>query len=147
MRGLPVALLLAACGTPSAPEPAAPPVADNGSGSGAPGGETEVRCRLTVAEQQVELLELRSEDGTCRLYLPGSVAAGSLPLRVGAGSGEQTAILEARVGTETFYASEGSATVVAVEGGRVRGRASGRDTNPPGMAKFTVAFDAARGTP
>ena len=147
MRGLLLLLTLSACGSKPAPEPVVPSSSDNGSGSGAPGAELAVRCHLTVAEQQVELLELRSDDGRCRLYLPATVMTGSLPLRVGSGSGEQVALLEAGVGDETFYASEGSASVTVAAGGRLQGRAVGRDANPPGMATIAVDFDLARGTP
>lgn len=149
VAGLLVALAMAACGQGPTPAPA-PKAADevaHGSGSGAPGVESTVVCRLTIAEPQVETMELRSEDGNCRLLLPVNVAVGTLPVRVGAAPGEPVAAFEVRRGAEQFYASEGSVKVELAEGSGLRGSVEARDANPPGLARLSATFDLAAGRP
>lgn len=143
------ALALSACGQGPAPvaAPQAADEVDHGSGSGAPGAEAKVTCRLTVAEPQVEAIELRSDDGSCRLLLPAGVAVGKLPVRVGAAPGEPVAAFEVRRGTEQFFGSEGSVTVLLSEGSGLRGTVEARDANPPGLAQLSATFDLTRARP
>ena len=142
-------LLLSACSPAAAPPPAAPveaPAAE-GSGSAAPAAEPVVSCRLTRAEELVEALELRSEDGGCRLLLPLGVAAGPLPIRVGAVPGEPAAAFEAGSGTDRFYASEGTVKVEQADATLLRGTVEARDANPPGLARLSATFEVRRSQP
>jgi hypothetical protein len=129
--------------------PAAPVEArtDEASGSAAPGSEAPLSCRLTGAEELVEALELRSEDGGCRLLLPLAVVAGSLPIRVGAVPGEQAAAFEAGSGADRFYASEGTVSVVQADATTLRGTVEARDANPPGLARLSATFEVRRSQP
>ena len=102
---------------------------------------------ITVAEPQVEAIELRSDDGSCRLLLPAGVAVGKLPVRVGAAPGEPVAAFEVRRGTEQFFGSEGSVTVLVSEGSGLRGTVEARDANPPGLAQLSATFDLTRARP
>jgi len=147
--GLLALLLLSACSSAAAPAPAAPaePLADEASGSAAPAAESLVSCRLTRAEALVEALELRSEDGACRLLLPLAVAAGPLPIRVGAVPGEPAAAFEARSGADQFYASDGTVKVEKADATLLRGTVEARDANPPGLARLTATFEVRRSQP
>ena len=145
-------LLLSACSSASAPAPTVPaaPVearTDEASGSAAPGSEAPLSCRLKRAEELVEALELRSEDGGCRLLLPLAVVAGSLPIRVGAVPGEQAAAFEAGSGADRFYASEGTVSVVQADATTLRGTVEARDANPPGLARLSATFEVRRSQP
>jgi hypothetical protein len=147
-----VALLLQACSSASTPAPTAPapPVearTEEASGSAAPAAEALVSCRLTRAEELVEALELRSEDGGCRLMLPLAVVAGPLPIRVGAVPGEQAAAFEAGSGADRFYASEGTVTVAQADANLLRGTVEARDANPPGLARLSATFEVRRNQP
>lgn len=147
--GLLALLLLSACSSAAAPAPAAPaePLADEASGSAAPGAEAAISCRLTRAEELVEALELRSEDGACRLLLPLAVAAGPLPIRVGAVPGELAAAFEAGSGADRFYASEGTVNVAQADTILLRGTVEARDANPPGLARLSATFEVQRSQP
>lgn len=147
--GLLAMLLLSACSSAAAPAPAAPVEArtNEASGSAAPGAEATISCRLTRAEELVEALELRSEDGGCRLLLPLAVVAGPLPIRVGAVPGEQAAAFEASSGADRFYASEGTVNVAQADATLVRGTVEARDANPPGLARLTATFEVRRSQP
>jgi len=142
-------LLLSACSSAAAPAPAAPaePLGDEASGSAAPAAESLVSCRLTRAEELVEAVELRSEDGGCRLLLPLAVAAGPLPIRVGAVPGELAAAFEAGSGADRFYASEGTVTVAQADANLLRGTVEARDANPPGLARLSATFEVRRNQP
>ncbi len=144
-----VALLLSACSSTSPPAPAAPVEAraGEGSGSAAPGAEEAISCRLTRAEELVEALELRSEDGGCRLLLPLAVGAGPLPIRVGAVPGELAAAFEAGSGADRFYASEGTVNVAQADATLLRGTVEARDANPPGLARLSATFEVRRSQP
>lgn len=144
--GLLALLLLSACSSAAAPAPAAPVEArtDEASGSAAPAAESLVSCRLTHAEELVEALELRSEDGACRLLLPLAVAAGPLPIRVGAVPGELAAAFEAGSGADRFYASEGTVKVEQADASLLRGTVEARDANPPGLARLSATFAVRR---
>jgi hypothetical protein len=104
-------------------------------------------CRLTRAEELVEALELRSEDGGCRLMLPLAVVAGPLPIRVGAVPGELAAAFEARSGADQFYASEGTVNVEQTDATMLRGTVEARDANPPGLARLSATFEVRRRRP
>lgn len=140
LSGALAALALAACSTAPAPTPPAAGSAEAGSGAAAPGAETVLDCRLTVRELQVETVELRSEEGNCRLILPLNVTAGKLPIRVGTSPGEAVASFESRQGSETFYASEGEVEIAVGEGSGLTGKVVARDANPPGLARLTASF-------
>lgn len=147
--GLLAMLLLSACSPAPTPAPAPPVEArtEEASGSAAPAAEAVLSCRLTRAEELVEALELRSEDGGCRLMLPLAVVAGPLPIRVGAVPGELAAAFEARSGADQFYASEGTVNVEQTDATMLRGTVEARDANPPGLARLSATFEVRRRRP
>ena len=147
--GLLAMLLLSACSPAATPAPAPPVEArtEEASGSAEPAAEALVSCRLTRAEELVEALELRSEDGGCRLLLPLAVVAGPLPIRVGAVPGEQAAAFEAGSGADRFYASEGTVSVAQADANLLRGTVEASDANPPGLARLSATFEVRRNQP
>ena len=147
--GLLAMLLLSACSPAPTPAPAPPVEArtEEASGSAAPAAEAVLSCRLTRADELVEALELRSEDGGCRLMLPLAVVAGPLPIRVGAVPGELAAAFEAGSGADQFYASEGTVKVEQTDATMLRGTVEARDANPPGLARLSATFEVRRNQP
>lgn len=127
-------------GTPSA-APAGDPAAGEQASEPAGTGPLAVGCALSTGEVGIQSLQLRSEDGDCRLYLPPDPVVGEYTVQVSAVGRDDAAALEAATTEGRLYATSGRVTVTVVEGNRIAGTIEASDEVAPVRGSVSASFD------
>lgn len=144
---------LAACDRGAeTPEPAATgdeSAAENTEGA-ANAGSAEpaapvVPCALAAGEVGIQNLQLRSADGSCRLYLPVDAAPGTYQIRVSAVGRDDAAAVEATTADGPLYATAGTVTITAADANRIAGTVDASDDAEPVIGVVRTEFDVAIG--
>ena len=138
------ALLAASATGCSRPEDAAPAATDESTAL-APADEAAAGppdpCTFTRGTLLIDGMRLESDDGACRLYLPGAPTAGSLTVRVSRAGDEGAAAVERDGDEGTLYATTGTVTIESADDGHLVGRVDARDETPPGTGLLSGSFD------
>lgn len=125
-----------------ATDPAVAPTsaeAGSGSGSGPSAASQATECVLTLAEQLIENVRLRSVDGACTALIPYETVVGEMPVRASASAA--TVSIEANTSAGTLFATDGTFVVTQSEGGRLVGTFEAEDQSPPAVGRLTGSFD------
>ena len=117
----------------------APTLAEAGSGSGPSAASQATECVLTLAEQLIENVRLRSADGACTALIPYETVVGEMPVRASASAA--TVSIEANTSAGTLFATDGTFVVTQSEGGRLVGTFEAEDQSPPAVGRLTGSFD------
>ena len=115
------------------------PTEGSGTGSGPSAMPPATECVLTVAEELIENIRLRSADGSCNALVPFGVGVGELPVRASASA--DSVSIEADGGFGTLFATDGTFVVTQADGGRLVGTFSAEDQSPPAVGRLTGTFD------
>ena len=133
----------ASSGEPGAPTgaPAGDRAAEERAAEPAGAGPATVACALSTGEVGIQSLQLRSEDGGCRLYLPPDPVVGEYTVQVSAVGRDDAAALEAATAEGRLYATSGKVTVTVVEGNRIAGTIEAADEVAPVRGSVSASFD------
>ena len=113
--------------------------AGSGSGAGPSAAPQATECVLTLAEQLIENVRLRSADGACTALIPYETVVGEMPVRASASAA--TVSIEANTSAGTLFATDGTFVVTQSEGGRLVGTFEAEDQSPPAVGRLTGRFD------
>jgi hypothetical protein len=110
-----------------------------------PNGGPPTPCTWSRGTAMIDGVRLESDDGACRLYLPSSVSAGRLTVRVSRAGDDTAAAAERDAEDGTLYATTGTVTITESGDGRYVGVVDARDETPPGTGSLSGEFDVTLG--